>query len=53
MAEVGVPFESEAVHLPRLALVPFGAVVDVVDRRHGGGLVVEVGLEGDPEVATD
>ena len=53
MAKVGVPFEGEAVHLPRLALVPFGAVEDVVNRRHRGRLVVEVGLQRDPQAPSD
>ena len=51
MAQVGVALEHEAVHLPRLPLVPLGAVEDVVDGRHGRRLVVEVGLDGDADMA--
>src|SRR5438034_4580336 len=44
--------EDEPEHLPRLPLVPVGAGVHVVDRRHARLVVVEVGFEGYAHAAT-
>ena len=50
VAEVRVPDEVDAEHLPRLALVPVGAGVDRRPRRDPAGRRRQVGLQRDADV---